>query len=1239
MAVIFHTGKRMVFPTRWFFSVFMFGKVTFVIFFLVTSSRVWINLPAATSLIVFLRYISYDLEMRRKSAAYSKPSPVNNPTQKISLESPKIGLQKSKWRRKVNSPIVEAAIDQLTRHLVTEWVADLWYSRITTDTDGPEELVQIMNDVLGEVSFRAREINLIDLLTRFNFDVLFTKLFINTMWCRDIVSLICNHLELYRACQAKIGKNESSSMPLGHHDEQLKLVLASENKLHPALFSAEAEHKVLQHLMGGLIALTFKAEDLQCSFFRYTVRELLACVVMRPVLNLVNPRFINEKIESLMLSSRKKTEKGAMSSQQEASESKPSSRTSSDYFSGFLDRTNNGVELVQFKHDYPGNASGEAAKRFANGMKSSGTHGDVPQSQSMSSDPLGLLSDQNKCGEWGQMLDALSRRKTQALAPEHLENMWTKGRDYKRNEVTSQLTKQAKPNSSPRNTLDHLKATPKHETHDETLEADTSRRNTAYPPQKVPHILENAHAHGDRIIQSQPVITSCQEKQENDPLFLKEYELESETSYSSEDDESNNVTGLDSPGTKVWDSKNTRHAHIRHPLESSDGHVTKKSNKGHSRYRRLSKSHSARKRFRPGGQRVPTWQEVERTTLSVGAGQNILNLSKHGMKLEESTDDSDFESRGRAHSGAGASSSAPSTSISEAHSSALRSSATSVLADSFLKLRCEVLGANIVKSGSKTFAVYAISVTDAGGNSWSIKRRFRHFEELHRRLKEFSEYNLSLPPKHFLSTGLEVSVIRERYASVCVTQTHCYVIGSQKLLHLPPTISGSIEVWDFLSVDSQTYLFSNSLSIIETLSVDLAAKPYERQAKGSNLMEGANDQFFSRKEPLGTSGQDCSLLVKQKHEPESSELMSRNFERFPGKSSGKVSKSTFDDNSGSDSDGRLEKDVSSLIKPGKALEKSERVTVDNTQESQSLIEVADDPTLPTEWVPPNLSVPILDLVDVIFQLQDGGWIRRQVFWVAKQVLQLGMGDAFDDWLIEKIQLLRKGSVIASLIKRIEQILWPDGIFLTKHPRRQRPSPAVTPTSCNSPVTVSTIRNEAQKNSGKEHNLSIDEHQEFEAAQRAKFVYELIIGKSTLHLLISIEKQNLLHSSVSSHLSLCISAVKAPAALVGLVGQKVYERCAQDIYYFLQGVCRGEHAMGKGNDVMEMFRSQAIASGGVGFSLDLFLWVSSGKSSPLCLKQLAFDLLELLLLSAFPELDGVIKKCHEDKERFGVVEVK
>ena len=51
--------------------------------------------------------------------------------------------------------------------------------------------------------------------------------------------------------------------------------------------------------MDGLIPLTFKPEDLQCLFFRYIGRELLASAVMRPVFNLASPKY---KIASLLAS-------------------------------------------------------------------------------------------------------------------------------------------------------------------------------------------------------------------------------------------------------------------------------------------------------------------------------------------------------------------------------------------------------------------------------------------------------------------------------------------------------------------------------------------------------------------------------------------------------------------------------------------------------------------------------------------------------------------------------------------------------------------------------------------------------------------------------------------------------------------------------------------------------------------------------------------------------------------------
>lgn len=112
--------------------------------------------------------------MRRKAATYkSKQTPANHSSNKIPFDGNKDRIEQSDWKLKVNSPVVEDAVDQFTRHIVSEWVTGLWYSRITPDTQGPEELVLIMNGVLGEISSRMRNINLIDLLTRLSLPIIF----------------------------------------------------------------------------------------------------------------------------------------------------------------------------------------------------------------------------------------------------------------------------------------------------------------------------------------------------------------------------------------------------------------------------------------------------------------------------------------------------------------------------------------------------------------------------------------------------------------------------------------------------------------------------------------------------------------------------------------------------------------------------------------------------------------------------------------------------------------------------------------------------------------------------------------------------------------------------------------------------------------------------------------------------------------------------------------------------------
>ncbi|KAL8217405.1 hypothetical protein R6Q57_020778 [Mikania cordata] len=1027
-----------------------------------TSTSVLMNLPAALLLIIALRYFALDYENRRKAALNSKSQSSDNVfSQKKSVLEPKFLSGKSDWRRKVNSPVVEDAIDQFTKHIVSEWVTDLWYSKITPDKQGPDELVLIINGVLGEFSSRMRNINLINLLTR------------------DIIKLFCTHLELFRACQMKITKHQS--LTIAQRDFQLKAVLNAENKLHPALFSARAEYKVLQHLMEGFISFTFRLEDRQCSLFRYIVREILACSVIRPVVNLANPRFINERIENVIISARKNNIEASTEEINSQSKSNESPKMSTQV-SMSIDPSVKGVELAQLKKENSDNVLGSVTTTTTLHSK----------------DPL-LSIDTRKHllgGEWSDKLDIISFRKTEAIAPEDIENVWAKGRNYKTKENTNHFTEPSVPQNS-----SAASANLGHHSKPLTLHKPT------YGPTKV-----------DRNKSHPPLTTSDEEDKDDE-------ESKCNTVFSSEDEDNSDITGINSPGTKVWDGKSNRNqsvAHIHHPLESYESLKMKKRGKHVS---------TGRKRSRVSSQK-DVWQEIERKSFLLEDGLDVLGSIKGNSKSGDSSGDSEGgESLGRTNSGA-------STSFFPLISSS-NAPKISPLDDSFLRLRCEVMGANIVKSGSKTFAVYPICVTDINNVSWSIKRRFRHFEELHRRLKEYPEYNLHLPPKHFLSPGLDVDVIQERCKLLDV-----YL---KKLMQFP-TISGCIEVWDFLSVDSQTYSFSNSISIIETLSVNSATTFREKSTDIGNGDRTVGDPLSSKRE-LSDAGIKSSSEIKHNYMNEGSKVSAKNVTV----SLGKHAKPSED--SDGDPDIVVPNNITSTVKLGPSSRKSE----DNILHASSIIiDDDDDSVFPSEWVPPNLSIPILDLVDVVFQLQDGGWVRRKAFWVAKQVLQLGMADAFDDWLIAKIQLLRRGSIVASGIKRLEQILWPDGIFITKHPKRQQqtPSQRVARNSPNGqPSSPEYLPDD-------EVTLTQEELQEQEAQRRSKLVYELMIDK-------------------------------APAAVVSLFGRKQYDQCAKDVYNFIQ--------------------------------------------SSVCLKQFSLDLLELLLLSALPEMDTVFQQLHDEKEKFGDLE--
>jgi sorting nexin-13 len=444
---------------------------------------------------------------------------------------------------------------------------------------------------------------------------------------------------------------------------------------------------------------------------------------------------------------------------------------------------------------------------------------------------------------------------------------------------------------------------------------------------------------------------------------------------------------------------------------------------------------------------------------------------------------------------------------------------------------------------------------------------------------------------HFLSISFGVKVLN---------------LVEQDLLAIP-SIAELHEVWDFLSINSQHYAFGVSPSMMKTLAVNVddAMDDMFRQIRGvSDDLQGALKTAtigLRYRLPLGNSSSGemtMSQTVTTSGFPQTtttsttpgslsnlklsgpSQVLSVCDSGGSGEKNFATSLSEDEDHmaldysgvhgfgSGdwqSDSDLHVDTHEADGSKPSshrfglQTLDDRDnlyfgrhfdRALSEGHSPVDSFISelVEDELVIPQEWSPPKVSVPLLNLVDAIFQLQGRGWIRRQVLWMAKQILKVGLGDAIDDWLLEKIQWLRSEEVVARGIQWVHRILWPDGIFLTKHPNRHG-------SSTNSGAPKEGVEMEGAKKAGQrvqqQAPVNSFEHH-LEALRRAMVVREILLDR-------------------------------APATLVNLIGKKQYTRCATDIYNFSQ--------------------------------------------STVCIKQLSYSLLEMLLLATFPELQDLLLDVH------------
>ncbi|KAL8234742.1 hypothetical protein R6Q59_020842 [Mikania micrantha] len=955
-----------------------------------TSKSMWMNVPIAILLVSGSRILLNEVELRWKTKKTQPQTYLSHLEKKqLSVNDSRLSTlpPPPKWKRKIDSPVVEAAMEDFINKLLQDFVVDLWYTDITPDKEGPELIRAIIMDALAEISARVKNINLVDLLTR------------------DVVDLVGIHLELFRKNQSAIGVEVMVTLSSEERDERLKHHLMASNELHPALSSPESEYKFLKHIMGAVLAVVLKPREAQSALVRCIARELLTCLVMEPVMRFASPGYINELLELIFL----------------ASDNEQCKRAGEDQSTTTTSKTN---------HSF--SQKGDVVQELA-----------LDGSHKITQEETKHLPS----ADWARGLEAATQRRTEVLQPENLENMWTKGRNYKK-----KAQKNAEKNAA-RGSKSGIDKDTENEMLHKKLEKSISIGRTLGQIPPKPHL--DGQLDG----------------QQRDQYF---------------DDDQSNMLTFDA-GVE----------------ESSVGNDDNKTV--------LRKSNSTSNLYKEPLIETTYAEKVSGSIISEFYSANAGRHDTHNINMN-----SDKVLRIEGHTP---------------------------------KLKCRVLGAYFEKLGSKSFAVYSIAVTDAENNTCFVKRRYRNFERLHRQLKDIPNYTLHLPPKRIFSSNTEDAFVHQR----CI-QLDKYL---QDLLSIA-NVAEQHEVLDFLSISSKNYSFGKSSSVMRTLAVNVddAVDDIVRQFKGvsDDLMRKVVGPTLTY-EPV-SSATSKSLTWK----------MDELSNSLPRQTTSESANSFSDNEMGSSSKANgwhSDNELNSKGFPPRVVKHDELLrSLDFEKRASSgvrseILSLAanfpstsdrlEDPLgIPAEWTPPNVSVPLLNLVDKIFQLNKRGWLRRQVFWISKQILQLMMEDAIDDWLLRHIHWLRRDDIVAHGIRWIQDVLWPEGVFFTRVNTHNRNG---SQSDQDSPIATS-------HSSGSKVNKQGLFEEQLEAARRASDVKKMIFNG-------------------------------APTTLVSLIGHNQYKRCAKDVYYFLQ--------------------------------------------SDVCLKQLAYGLLELVIITVFPELHDIVTDVHEKKQ--------
>lgn len=337
-----------------------------------------------------------------------------------------------------------------------------------------------------------------------------------------------------------------------------------------------------------------------------------------------------------------------------------------------------------------------------------------------------------------------------------------------------------------------------------------------------------------------------------------------------------------------------------------------------------------------------------------------------------------------------------------AHSRSTSESGDATFLYSDFKISARVTGAEIVGSGSSSYAVYLVTVNTNENESWVVPRRFRNFETLHRRLRDVDRVAvnaLEFPRKTWIKTSLSAAFMESRRKALDAYLRA--VLANKKLAECS-------ELFSFM--DARAGIYDP-----EQQSAPELMKTMSEAMEGVAMMISSSTSDLVNIDADGPVGE--STIAPEKNTSDEAQKLTTVAKKPPKHT---LMSSMYENAAQTELSDSYETDVWTES-PSKFKEKGE--VKEEDEERDSFV---------TE-IESCMNGPVLDLFECVFTLRSKPMMRRALVSLVRQTIEFFF--SIERSISQRIRDFRSAQSMATALSWLLRVVWPEVPYPPDTPKR------------------------------------------------------------------------------------------------------------------------------------------------------------------------------------------------------------